>query len=128
MEYHSDRFKDASVLLYDEGTLVAVFPANVKDSVVYSHQGLTYGGLILNERKNVKKLVEYFHSAFSHFLGLGISEIVYKPVPSYLCKTVNDFEHFVLNMLNAHVTKVDTAFVIDYRNEIKFQERRRRSV
>ncbi|MBN8693338.1 MAG: GNAT family N-acetyltransferase [Bacteroidetes bacterium] len=128
MEYHSDRFTDVSVLLYDEDALVGIFPANRKENTVFSHQGLTYGGLVLNERRNVKKLIEYYHSVFSYFSLLGVTEIVYKPVPSYLCKTVNDLEHFVLNILNAQVSKVDTAFVIDYKNEIKFQERRRRSV
>ncbi len=128
MEYHSDRFNDASILLFDEGILIGIFPANKKDSTVYSHQGLTYGGLILNERRNVKKLIEYYHSVFAYYSSNGVSEIVYKPVPSYLSRTVNDLEHFVLNILKAEVTKVDTAFVIDYRNEIKFQERRRRSV
>lgn len=128
MDYHSDRFTDASCMVFDEETLVAVFPANKKEQTVYSHQGLTYGGVILNERKNVKKLIEYFHSVFAFYANAGATDVVYKPVPNYLSKTVNDLEHFVLNMVKAEVTKVDTAFVIDYRNEIKFQERRRRSV
>ena len=45
MDYHSDRFTDFSLLVYHKGNLVAVFPANVNDRVIYSHQGLTYGGL-----------------------------------------------------------------------------------
>jgi len=128
MDYHSDRFTDCSILLLDENNLVAVFPANKKDSNVYSHQGLTYGGLILQERKNVKKLIEYFHTVFAFYKEQGITEIIYKPVPGYLSKTINELEHFVMNMLDAVVTKVDTAFTIDFRNELKFQERRRRSV
>lgn len=128
MEYHSDRFKDASILLYYEGKLFGIFPANVKESTAYSHQGLTYGGLILSERKNVKKLIQCYHAVFNYFKAQGICEIVYKPIPGYLCKTINDIEHYVFNILNAQVTKVDTSFVIDYRNELKFQERRRRSV
>lgn len=128
MDYHSDRFTDCSLLLLEENNLVAVFPANKKDSNVYSHQGLTYGGLILQERKNVKKLIEYFHTVFAFYEEQGITEIIYKPVPGYLSKTINDLEHFVMNAISAVVTKVDTAFTIDFRNELKFQERRRRSV
>ncbi len=128
MEYHSDRFSDCSTLLFDDTNLVGVFPANRKEDTIYSHQGLTYGGLVLSERKNVKKLIEYFHALFSYYLSQGIKQIVYKPVPGYLCKSINDLEHFVLNICDAKTTKVDTSFVIDYRNEIKVQERRRRSV
>lgn len=84
--------------------------------------------MILHERKNVKKLIEYFHTVFAFYKEQGITEIIYKPVPGYLSKTINELEHFVMNMLDAVVTKVDTAFTIDFRNELKFQERRRRSV
>ena len=63
MDYHSDRFFDCSLLIYDgvspddeykenrltTKALVAVFPANYDEhkKCVYSHQGLTYGGLIV---------------------------------------------------------------------------------
>lgn len=128
MEYHSDRFTDRSVLVYDEGTLCGVFPANIKDNVLHSHQGLTYGGLVLHERKNVKKLVNYFISVFSYYQAQGITDVYYKPVPNYIAKTINDLEHFVLNILRAEVIRVDTSFVLDLSTEIKFQERRRRSI
>ena len=44
MDYHADRFADHSLMFYQEGKLVALLPANEADSVLYSHQGLTYGG------------------------------------------------------------------------------------
>ncbi|MGZ3932059.1 MAG: GNAT family N-acetyltransferase [Bacteroidia bacterium] len=128
MEYHSHRFTDASVMLFEESLLVAIFPANKKDNVVYSHQGLTYGGLVLSERRNVRKLMQYYHAVFSHYRQAGVTELLYKPFPNYLAATHNDLEHFVMNTLKAEVTRVDTSFVIDLKNELKFQERRRRSI
>lgn len=128
MDYHSDRFNDCSVMLYEENILTGVFPANKKNSSVYSHQGLTYGGLILKERRNEKKLIKYYYELFKYFHDNGATELIYKPIPNYLSKTVNDFEHFVLNMLSAELTKIDTAFIIDTREELKFQERRKRSI
>jgi hypothetical protein len=128
IEYHSTRFIDASVLLFEDDHLVAVFPANRDENVIYSHQGLTYGGLILTERRNVKKMIEYLYKVFDYFRQDDVSQIVYKPIPFYLCKSNNDLEHFVLNILKADTTKVDTSFVLDYRNELKFQERRKRSI
>ena len=50
MEYHSDRFQDYSLLVFDEKKLVAVLPANRVENTVYSHQGLTYGGLVYGEK------------------------------------------------------------------------------
>jgi hypothetical protein len=128
MEYHSHRYVDNSVLLFDENVLVGVFPANRKEDTVYTHQGLTHGGLVLTERKNIKKLFTYFYALFTYYKTQGIKHIVYKPLPGYLSKSINDIEHFILNMCNAITVKVDTSFVIDYNNEIRIQERRRRSV
>jgi hypothetical protein len=46
MDYHRDRFQDFSLMIYKENKLIALLPANKVENKVYSHQGLTYGGLI----------------------------------------------------------------------------------
>ena len=49
MDYHSNRFTDHSLMFYDEKQrLIALLPANEKDGILYSHQGLTYGGLVIS--------------------------------------------------------------------------------
>ena len=47
MVYHSNRFKDHSLLFYSDDDLVAILPASEKDSSLISHGGLTYGGFIV---------------------------------------------------------------------------------
>ena len=47
MEYHADRFTDYSLLVYEGNKLLALLPANRSGDVLYSHAGLTYGGLIV---------------------------------------------------------------------------------
>ena len=49
VEYHQDRFEDFSLLVFEDEKLKAVLPANIKENLVYSHQGLTYGGLVYKE-------------------------------------------------------------------------------
>ena len=50
MDYHSDRFLDHSLMFYEKGRLYAVMPANDdKHGTLFSHQGLTYGGLIMDK-------------------------------------------------------------------------------
>jgi hypothetical protein len=46
MEYHADRFEDFSLLVFEGENLVALLPANRVERVVFSHQGLTYGGFV----------------------------------------------------------------------------------
>jgi hypothetical protein len=49
MEYHKDRFDDFSVLIYEKKKLVAVCRL-IKLRMKFSHQGLTYGGLVYNRK------------------------------------------------------------------------------
>ena len=51
MDYHAHRFPDCSLMFYRDGKLVALLPAYWVESerTVYSHQGLTYGGLIVGD-------------------------------------------------------------------------------
>ena len=57
MEYHKDRFEDCSLMVFDENKLVAVLPANRVEDIVYSHQGLTYGGLVYNEKIKLASII-----------------------------------------------------------------------
>ena len=67
MEYHQDRFEDASCLVINGKKLVAVFPANINEGAVYSHQGLSYGGLVIQADLKFKSLYKKTLSIFEFF-------------------------------------------------------------
>src|SRR5439155_7437301 len=46
VEYHADRFADASLLVYEGGRVLAALPANRAEDAVVSHGGLTFGGFV----------------------------------------------------------------------------------
>ena len=81
MDYHSDRFADFSLMFYLKGKLYAVLPANVKDNTVYSHQGLTYGGLIMGEDAKAANTCVLFAGLNDYMHRQGISRVVYKAIP-----------------------------------------------
>lgn len=81
MDYHSDRFSDHSLMIYREGSLVALLPANETDKSIVSHQGLTYGGLLTNEKTKAADVIEIFESLTEYYKSNGINRIVYKPIP-----------------------------------------------
>ncbi|MGB3605766.1 FemAB family protein [Psychroserpens sp.] len=66
MDYHQDRFKDFSLMVYKDKKIIAVLPANIVGTSLFSHQGLTYGGLYytndlsLEIKKNVLEHVILF--------------------------------------------------------------------
>lgn len=50
IEYHNNKFDDFSLIFYINNQIQALLPANKVENILYSHQGLTYGGLILNDK------------------------------------------------------------------------------
>lgn len=81
LDYHSDRFSDHSLIFELGGEIVALLPANQKEEVIYSHQGLTYGGVIMTSRCKGAVVLEIFEKMIGYYRANGIKEIIYKPVP-----------------------------------------------
>lgn len=81
MDYHADRFCDHSLMIYRRGRLYALLPGNVDGSTFYSHQGLTYGGLIMNGKTIAADVVDIFRQVNSYLRNENIEMVVYKPVP-----------------------------------------------
>lgn len=84
MDYHAHRFHDCSLMFMDKNRCVAVLPANFDESTrtVYSHQGLTYGGLIMHPTLSVRGVMECFSLFIDYYrTELGAERIIYKPIP-----------------------------------------------
>lgn len=93
MDYHSDRFTDHSLLYYsDKGKLLAVLPANEKDGVLYSHQGLTYGGFVLSQGIRTMQVMEMFEATIEYLRLHHFRDWYYKQIPScyHLCPSEED--------------------------------------
>ena len=68
MEYHKDRFEDFSLMFWDDkNKLIAIMPASVKDNVVTSHGGLTFGG-ILSDKKMTASIMLVIFDTIKEFL------------------------------------------------------------
>lgn len=96
MEYHKDRFEDFSLLIFEDQKLRAVLPANKKGNTVYSHQGLTYGGLVFLSKLKAEN-VELILDKILFFLKENhVDTFYYKPIPSfYLDKGNNEVDFFL---------------------------------
>ena len=114
MEYHKDRFDDYSLLIYDDHKLIAVFPANIKEKQVYSHQGLSYGGVILKEKRISFSIHLKIYQSILKFLNSNNIETLHiKSIPDFYFKSVNQESEIIFNWLKAEVSKVDIYSVID---------------
>ena len=81
MDYHADRFPDHSLMVYRRGKLYALLPGNVAGHTFYSHQGLTYGGLVMNDKTTAADVLQIFKTVNSLLRDEGIQKVIYKPVP-----------------------------------------------
>jgi len=97
MEYHKDRFKDFSLLVFENKKLVAVLPANRVGAIVYSHQGLTYGGLVYSTKLNGEKVENILDSLMSFFKENEVQSFYFKPIPLfYILKGNAEMDFFML--------------------------------
>ena len=82
MDYHSDRFEDYSLMVYDdECRLYALLPANRVEDVFYSHQGLSYGGLVMSEQTTTAAVCILFDEVNALLCREGFHRVVYKATP-----------------------------------------------
>jgi hypothetical protein len=81
MDYHSDRFHDHSLMCYIDGRLMAVLPANASGDVLYSHQGLTYGGLVMSSQLTITGTMTLLREMNELLRGEGFRRVVYKAIP-----------------------------------------------
>ena len=82
MEYHSDRFQDYSMMVFEEGKLVSVIPANKVENTVFSHQGLTYGGFVFGESLSIDEINNIVTVVLEFLKNNEVEEFVIKEIIS----------------------------------------------
>lgn len=81
MEYHADRFCDASLLFFEKERLLGVLPANRQDDTVCSHQGLTFGGVVAGDKLTASRMLAVFDALRQYLIEIGVRSLIYKVVP-----------------------------------------------
>lgn len=129
MDYHADRFDDYSFMFYHKGKLKAVLPANVAGDTLYSHQGLTYGGLLLDKKATVEDVLECFDSLNSWLRENGISKVVYKALPWIYQRYPSEEDLYALTWkCKAQLISRNIASTIVIDNKLKFAESRKSGI
>jgi len=128
MEYHSDRFEDFSLMVFDDAKLVAVFPANRQGDEIHSHQGLTYGGLVYGSSLKLAKVVEIFSVLLRFALEQGIAKLYIKLIPSIYVVMPSEEINYALFLATAKLVRRDSLSVINPDNPGKISKDRRDGV
>ena len=129
MEYHSDRFLDYSLMIYRAERLIAVLPANLDaHGAVVSHEGLTYGGLVMGPEARLSDVIACFHAVLSYLAECEIPTLHYKRIPAYYSHWPTDDVAYALFLLDARLCRRECSLVVPLAERLPFQKRRRRQM
>ncbi|TYB74514.1 GNAT family N-acetyltransferase [Bizionia saleffrena] len=119
MEYHSDRFKEASLLVFKNEKLVAIFPANKVGNTVISHQGLTYGGLLFDKKLKFNNVLAIFRAVLKQLSDAKITTLGLKLLPHIYASSPNDELNYLMFILQAKLERRDVLSVLQLSEAVK---------
>lgn len=128
MDYHADRFNDCSFMFYRKGKLAAILPGNVANKTWYSHQGLTYGGLITSNKISINDVLEIFENLNNELRANNIEEVIYKPTPHIYHIYPSEEDLYALFTLKAEKIACNLSTTILLENRIPFIESRKSGI
>lgn len=127
MEYHADRFEDASLLIYDGRSLLALLPGNLAGTTYYSHQGLTYGGLLTTIDTTYLQTGEALATALCYIRQeLGADRFVCRLLPYIYHRYPSDELLYALTRAGALLTARSLSSVVPLAEVGTFRRLRRR--
>jgi hypothetical protein len=127
MDYHADRFKDHSLLLFAEGKLRALFVANENNHEIVSHEGLSYGGLLLEPEARLEDVLTWFFHIVRYYHQLGFERVIYRCLPFYYATYPAQEDLYALFLLKAALLQRDTSSVFVKAMPLPYQQRRKKN-
>jgi hypothetical protein len=125
MDYHADRFQDFSLLILDEkDNLKAILPANISANKVFSHQGLTYGGIVIDASLKTDKFISIYIETLRFLNENNIETIDFKLIPSFYCSQPSEEIKYALFLSEAKLTRRDALVTIDLQSQFKIDSNR----
>lgn len=105
MDYHSDRFQDISLMIYDErNVLIGLIPANLVDYTFHTHQGLSFGGLLMTQKTTANYVCDIIGAVKDYLIRRGdVNRIIYKKMPDFYCKNPSHEDLYALFINDATV-------------------------
>ncbi len=129
MDYHSERFPDHSLLFFDaKDRLIAILPANIADGVLYSHAGLTFGGVLCTQAMTASLMLQLFDALIGYCRDLSLKKVIYKCIPYLYCSHPSEEDRYALFRVNATLLRRDITTALMPMKAPSVQERRLRGV
>ncbi len=112
MDYHRDRFEDASVIVERGGRVLALLPASRDGDTIVSHGGLTFGGLLSDASLTARRALLALDAVCGHLAGAGARTLVYKAVPHIYHREPAEEDLYALWRSGARLVRRDLSSTI----------------
>jgi hypothetical protein len=128
MEYHSDRFQEYSLLVFDEDKLVAIIPANRVGTTVYSHQGLSYGSLVVKKDIRIAEYILIFKEIMIFLEREAIEYLEITLLPKIYHQTIADEIDYVAFLMQSSLVRTDVYLSMDMQIDYNPNRNRKRAL
>ena len=128
MEYHADRFADCSLMVRARpgGAAVGLLPANRRGSVVESHGGLTFGGVIRDQAMTLSRMLALLDAVAEFLRERAVRVLHYRAIPHVYHRGPGEEDLYALGLRGARLLHRAPLSVLDARHRVAPQKRRER--
>ncbi len=130
MDYHSDRFTDFSIMIRsDKQELLGVLPANISQKILYSHQGLTFGGICIKKEATTNLVLDIFSSLINFLKKTDkVEKLIYKRIPDFYASYPSQEDLYALFTLDSKLFRRDVSVTIDLERPLTFNSIRTKQI
>lgn len=128
MEYHRDRFEDASLVVLDGEAPVALLPASRHGTEVVSHGGLTFGGLLSTPKLTTRRTVEALRAVLERLRRDGAATLTYKAIPAIYHRVPAEEDLYALFLADAMLVRRDCSAALCPSARLPYTKGRRSAV
>ncbi len=128
MDYHKDRFKDHSLMFYDDDKLIALLPMSEHGDQLISHGGLTYGGFITDSKMKQHTLMDCFEELIKYCKENSFKDIRYKCIPHIYHNQSAEEDRFALFANGANLDTVDVSTYVNLESPLKMPKGRKAQI
>lgn len=128
MEYHADRFEDHSLIFLKDNKPVALMPANINGDTMFSHAGLTFGGIVTNRKMKTSLMLQIFDSLREYLKANGFKKLLYKSIPHIYHLNPSEEDLYALFINNAVLVRREISSTIEMSCKMPFSRNRKKNI
>jgi hypothetical protein len=115
-------------MFYENDKLIAVLPASEEQKVLYSHAGLTFGGIISSVAMKISIMLEVFDVLRKYLSNNAFSKLIYKVIPHIYHSLPSEEELYALFINEAKLFRRDFSAAIRMEERLRFSKGRKHSI